>query len=443
MDFKYFKSMRILTKNYVLKKISISDVNKNYLKWFSDKKIKKYIDSSPKTIQSLQSYVKEANANPNTFFWAIFKNQKHIGNIKIFEINYKKKIGRLGILIGDKKYRNKGIGNEIIEATKKFLIKKNILELWLGVEKNNFAAINSYKKSGFVKFRSNKKYIYMKCDLITSKIIIGGAQLNSNYGITNFRNKTQSKSETNKIINILRIKNLMHIDGAECYKFFRNDQINILKNFKIDSKIFLEEISNYKKLKIFFTKKYLHKNIKIETLFIHDGDNIFKNSYKKKLMILKKLKKEKIISKIGISIYNFEILNKIISKLNVDVVQLPYNLVDRRIENFKNIISKSKIQIYARSIFLQGSLLKKVKEIKNLATIYEKVRKFTKKTNQSNLDLSLNFVLNNDLVDKIIVGVRNSQEINKLINYRFVRKKIKIKFTKNEKKFAHNPSKWK
>ena len=160
-------------------------------------------------------------------------------------------------------------------------------------------------------------------------------------------------------------------------------------------------------------------------------------------MILKKLKKEQIISKIGISIYNFEILNKIISRLNVDVIQLPYNLVDRRIENFNNIISKSKIQIYARSIFLQGSLLKKVKEIKNLATIYEKVRKFTKKTHQSNLDLSLNFVLNNDLVDKIIVGVRNSQEINKLINFKFVRKKIKIKFTKNEKYFAYNPSQWK
>ena len=283
----------------------------------------------------------------------------------------------------------------------------------------------------------------MKCNLITSKMIIGGAQLNSNYGITNFRNKTQSKNETSKIINILRTKNLMHIDGAERYKFFRNDKIDTLKNFKIDSKIFLEEISNFKKLKIYLTKKYLKKNIKIETLFIHDGDNIFKNSYEKKLMILKKLKKEQIISKIGISIYNFEILNKIISRLNVDVIQLPYNLVDRRIENFNNIISKSKIQIYARSIFLQGSLLKKVKEIKNLATIYEKVRKFTKKTHQSNLDLSLNFVLNNDLVDKIIVGVRNSKEINKLINFKFVRKKIKIKFTKNEKYFAYNPSQWK
>ena len=135
-------------------------------------------------------------------------------------------------------------------------------------------------------------------------------------------------------------------------------------------------------------------------------------------MILKKLKKEQIISKVGISIYDFRILNKIISRLNIDVVQLPYNLVDRRLENFKNIISKSKIQIYERSIFIQGSLLKKVREIKKLAKIYENVRKFTKKTQQSNFDLSLNFVLNNDLVDKIIVGVRNSQEIKKLINFK-------------------------
>ena len=410
---------------------------------FNQKKIKKYIDSSPKTISSLKIYVKEANINPNTLFWGIFKNQKHIGNIKIFQINAKKKIGRLGILIGDQKYRNIGIGKEVIEAIKKFLIKKNIVKLWLGVEKNNIAAINSYKKSGFLQFKSNEKYIYMMCNLINSKMIIGGAQLNSNYGITNFRNKTQSKNETNKIINILKNKNMMHIDGAECYKFFKNSNVEVLKNFKIDSKIFLEDISNYEKLKIFFTKKYLNKNINIDTLFIHDGDRIFNTSYKVKLMILKKLKKEKIISKVGISIYDFGILNKIISRLNIDVVQLPYNLVDRRLENFKNIISKSKIQIYARSIFLQGSLLKKVREIKKLAKIYENVRKFTKKTQQSNFDLSLNFVLNNDLVDKIIVGVRNSQEINKLINFKFVKKKIKIKFNKNEKLFVYNPSKWK
>ena len=84
-----------------------------------------------------------------------------------------------------------------------------------------------------------------------------------------------------------------------------------------------------------------------------------------------------------------------------------------------------------------------MREIKKLAKIYENVRKFTKKTQQSNFDLSLNFVLNNDLVDKIIVGVRNSQEINKLINFKFVKKKIKIKFNKNEKLFVYNPSKWK
>ena len=131
------------------------------------------------------------------------------------------------------------------------------------------------------------KIYLMMCNLINSKMIIGGAQLNSNYGITNFRNKTQSKNETNKIINILKNKNMMHIDGAESYKFFKNSNVEVLKNFKIDNKIFLEDISNYEKLKIYFTKKYLNKNINIDTLFIHDGDRIFNTSYKVKLMILK------------------------------------------------------------------------------------------------------------------------------------------------------------
>ena len=56
-----------------------------------------------------------------------FSNHKHVGNIKIFEIDFKKKIARLGILIGEKKYRNLGLGSEVIDAVKKFLIKKNFI----------------------------------------------------------------------------------------------------------------------------------------------------------------------------------------------------------------------------------------------------------------------------------------------------------------------------
>ena len=114
---------------------------------------------------------------------------------------------------------------------------------------------------------------------------------------------------------------------------------------------------------------------------------------------------------------------------------------------FKNTLHShcylSKSPQIIRSIFLQGSLLKKVDKIRELSSIYQKIRIFSKKNKQSNFDVCLNFVLNNDLVDKIIVGVRNSLEMRQLINFKPQFNLSSIKFKKNEKLFAHNPSKWK
>ncbi len=283
----------------------------------------------------------------------------------------------------------------------------------------------------------------MRCNIFTSKVILGGAQLNSNYGITNFKNKTISKKETKRIVNFSKQKNIWHIDGAESYKLFKDNNIGLLKNFKIDTKISLKNISNYKNLKTILIRKYLKNNVKVDTLFIHDGDNIFKNSMDKKINILLKLKKNRLISKIGISLYDFSLLKKIISKLSVDVIQVPYNVVDNRLEKFRKLLQRKKVKVYARSIFLQGSLLKKVSEIKELGDIYEKVKKSSKKINKSNFDACINFVLTNDLVDKIIIGVRNLKEMKQLVNFKSRLKMKSIKFKKQEKLFAYKPSEWK
>ncbi len=434
--------MKIITKNYLLKKMTVKMINNNYLNWFRDNETKKYINSSPQNLNDLKKYLKNINKDSKTFFWAIFKNKKHIGNIKIDEIDLKKKRGTLGILIGNKNFRNVGLATEIIEAIKKFLIKKNIQYLYLGVEKTNLPAIRLYKKCEFFPYKINKNFIFMKCNLFTSRLILGGAQLNSNYGITNFKNRYQSKVETKKIIKILKDNNIYHIDGAESYKIFENNKFDYLEGSTIDTKVLLRDISNYKNLKLKM-KKYLDKNIQVDTLFIHDGDNILKKSESNKLDILYKLKKKKIIKNIGISIYNFKILKEIILRLDIDVIQVPYNIVDRRLEKFQKLLLKKNIKIYIRSIFLQGSLLKKVDKIRELSSIYQKIRIFSKKNKQSNFDVCLNFVLNNDLVDKIIVGVRNSLEMRQLINFKPQFNLSSIKFKKNEKYIAHNPSRWK
>ena len=48
----------------------------------------------------------------------------------------------------------------------------------------------------------------MKCNIFTSKLILGGAQLNSNYGITNFK-KFSIVKRIKKIIDLIKKKTLI------------------------------------------------------------------------------------------------------------------------------------------------------------------------------------------------------------------------------------------
>ena len=356
--------MKIITKNYLLKKMSLKMANKNYLDWFNDTEVKSYIKDSPKSVENLKFYIKKTIKNPKTLFWAIFKKNRHLGNIKIDQINKKNKSGVLGILFGNKKFRNIGLAHEVIEAVKKYLIKKNIQYLYLGVKKNNIAAINTYLKSGFYKYKVKNDIIFMKCNIFTSRLILGGAQLNFYHGITNFNKYQQTKLEMKNLINFITKNNIYHIDGAEAYSLFKNENLDILDGLKVDTKISLKDITSYKNLK-YKIERLIKKKIIIETLFVHDGDNILKKNNSKKLSIFYKLKKNKNIKNIGISSYDFKVLKKIVTKFKIDVVQIPYNLVDRRLEKYQNFLIKSGTKKYQIN-FSSGFSFKESKSYKKI-----------------------------------------------------------------------------
>ena len=88
---------------------------------------------------------------------------------------------------------------------------------------------------------------------------------------------------------------------------------------------------------------------------------LLKTKGKKIFHLLNQLKKNKKISKIGITIYDTKNLNSIIKKFKIDFIQLPYNFLNYEVFNkTKKLIQRKKIEIHLRSIFLQGLLLKKI-----------------------------------------------------------------------------------
>src|SRR5436189_23223 len=67
-------------------------------------------------------------------------------------------------------------------------------------------------------------------------------------------------------------------------------------------------------------------NYGINILFYHHFDDL--KNYKNVFQELKKLRLEKLINKIGVSVYNNIDLNEAIETEEMDCIQLPFNLLD-------------------------------------------------------------------------------------------------------------------
>lgn len=408
------KIENIKTTRFVLKEFSLNYVNKKYLNWFKDPDVNRFISFKPKNLTDLRNNIIETLKEKNAIFFAIFIKKKHIGNIKIHNINYPKNEAWLGILIGDKKFRGQRVSPEVIENLKTYLIKKKIYYLKLNVNKKNSSAIKTYLKSKFFIVKQNSNFYTMKCNLYSKKLILGLAQLQSIYGVTNSKKKKLSKKESSLIIKKLDQSHIEEVDSAFSYPFqiklFKEIKNKILFNTKVlttDEKNFNFYIDQLKKI-----KKY--KNIEINTLFVHDGNNLLFENGKKLFNKILKLKKNKMIKKIGVSFHNFTNFKKILDSFKIDVIQIPYSIADQRGKKYFKFIKKKHIEIQVRSIFLQGALLKKIKSNFKLSKIYNKINP---KNNIDRVNILISFILNEINIDKIIIGVRQVSELNMILNF--------------------------
>ena len=161
------------------------------------------------------------------------------------------------------------------------------------------------------------------------------------------------------------------------------------------------------------------KNLKVKSLYgllIHDTSELNDKKSEQIFKAFKYLIKNKIIKKVGLSIYKKEELDLYINQFNFKIVQLPINIFDCRISksHWLDYLKKKRIQIFARSIFLKGLLLKDKSQIKKdlkfgAKTLNILITGLEKKNFQRGA--CIRYVKSFDQIDKIIVGVNNLDQL--------------------------------
>lgn len=249
----------------------------------------------------------------------------------------------------------------------------------------------------------------MEHKALIKKIGIGTVQFGLDYGINNPLGKVPFE-EVQSILQYAQAQGIDTLDTARVYGDSEEVIGRILPNlnFQIVSK-FSEAPRQAME-----TSLGLLNRTSIYAYLWHSFKSFKENiDWQKELLILKDQQK---VQKVGFSLYYPSELEELLEQnVSFDIVQVPYNLFDRRFEKLFPILKKEGIEIHVRSIFLQGLFFIPPDNLKpHFQVIYDKQERLHQLAKQQQIPLAailINFVLNNPFIDRVIMGISNLRNL--------------------------------
>lgn len=242
-----------------------------------------------------------------------------------------------------------------------------------------------------------------------SKLVLGTAQFGVDYGINNKRGKIP-QSEVWEILESALKSGIDTIDTASSY----GESEKVIGEFIKSNNNALKVISKLPECGYLEVKEMFEGSLKklgVSVIYGYLIHNFI--SYKNDEKIwdeLENLRYLNRVKKIGFSLYYPEELQFLIDRgLKVDIIQLPFSVFDQRFEQYLPVLKKMSVEIHARSIFLQGLVFKRPKDLnghfKKIKGSLEKLNHLADELGVSMVSLCTNFVMANKYIDKVVVGV--------------------------------------
>lgn len=246
-----------------------------------------------------------------------------------------------------------------------------------------------------------------------AKLALGTVQFGLDYGISNDAGQT-SKEEVKNILEEASRNGVKTIDTARAYG--NSEEVlgqSGVHEFDVVTKL---NPTEFHRVSVNEQVQNSLQKLNVEHLYgvlFHNAESALTNP--DAVNRLEKLKEDGLVKKIGYSLYTPEELNKLLDNYSVpDIIQVPFNILDKRFEAQLVRLHNEGVEIHTRSTFLQGLFFMNPD---GLDSFFNPIKAFIEalqkemKNKQALATYLLQEVLKLRFIDKVVIGVNTAEQM--------------------------------
>jgi aryl-alcohol dehydrogenase-like predicted oxidoreductase len=258
---------------------------------------------------------------------------------------------------------------------------------------------------------------------MNNRLALGTAQFGSNYGVK--KEGMVSNREINHILHFAASVGIDTLDTAIAYGEAEQNLGHIgIGRFKVISK--LPNLRG-RSISVDRVVSYVAGSLdrlrvdRLYGLLLHSSGDLQGQGGSNLYAGLQACKEFGLVEKVGVSIYDPSELNSIVPQWPMDLIQGPFSIFDRRLEDsgWLKLLHQSGVEIFARSVFLQGLLLmdfgRRPTKFERWNHLWRQWHQWLDKEKLSALSACLEFVFRRPEIDKVIVGVNSRSQLQEIV----------------------------
>ncbi len=256
------------------------------------------------------------------------------------------------------------------------------------------------------------------------KIALGTVQFGLAYGIAN----KAGQVESTEVGAILNLANNLHLDTLDTAIAYGESEAVLgslgVNEWNIISKLSalpagIVDVNRWVETEVHESCQRLKVN-RLHGLLLHRPAQLTGPRGQEIQNALSHLKKSGLVDKIGISVYEPAELDQLFGMMQIDIVQAPFSIIDRRLieSGWIKRLQNEGCELHVRSIFLQGLLLmnaeQRPSQFNRWRSLWSRWDAWLKETGLTPLEACLRYALSVEGIAKVVLGVESAVQLKEI-----------------------------